>query len=61
MLQKRKDLLQRAEVHVCAFDIETTKLPLKFPDAEYDQVMMISYMVDGHGYLIINREVKTKS
>ncbi|XP_075636199.1 DNA polymerase epsilon catalytic subunit A-like [Castanea sativa] len=56
MLEKRTDLLQRAEVHVCAFDIETTKLPLKFPDAEYDLVMMISYMVDGQGYLIINRE-----
>ena len=60
ILEKRRDLLQRAEVHVCAFDIETTKLPLKFPDAEYDQVMMISYMVDGRGYLIINREVKTR-
>ncbi|XP_060169809.1 DNA polymerase epsilon catalytic subunit A-like isoform X1 [Lycium barbarum] len=56
MLEKRTDLLQRAEVHVCAFDIETTKLPLKFPDAEYDSIMMISYMVDGQGYLIINRE-----
>ncbi|KAL9143406.1 hypothetical protein ABFS82_14G234200 [Erythranthe guttata] len=55
-VEKRTDLLQRAEVHVCAFDIETTKLPLKFPDAEYDSVMMISYMVDGQGYLIINRE-----
>nr|KAJ0201048.1 hypothetical protein LSAT_V11C600314360 [Lactuca sativa] len=55
-LERRHDLLQRAEVHVCAFDIETTKLPLKFPDAEYDSVMMISYMVDGRGYLIINRE-----
>lgn len=57
MLEKRTDLLQRAEVHVCAFDIETTKLPLKFPDAEYDLIMMISYMVDGQGYLITNREV----
>ncbi|XP_057534123.1 DNA polymerase epsilon catalytic subunit A-like [Amaranthus tricolor] len=56
LLEKRTDLLQRAEVHVCAFDIETTKLPLKFPDAEYDLIMMISYMVDGQGYLIINRE-----
>ncbi|KAK1354606.1 DNA polymerase epsilon catalytic subunit [Heracleum sosnowskyi] len=55
-LERRTDLLQRAEVHVCAFDIETTKLPLKFPDAEYDSVMMISYMIDGRGYLIINRE-----
>ncbi|KAK2643590.1 hypothetical protein Ddye_025353 [Dipteronia dyeriana] len=56
MLEKRFDLLQRAEVRVCAFDIETTKLPLKFPDAEFDEVMMISYMLDGQGYLIINRE-----
>lgn len=56
-LEKRTDLLQRAEVRICAFDIETTKLPLKFPDADYDLVMMISYMVDGQGYLIINREV----
>ncbi len=30
-----------------AFDIETTKLPLKFPDAQTDQIMMISYMIDG--------------
>ena len=58
-LENRADLLQRAEVHVCAFDIETTKLPLKFPDAEYDMIMMISHMVDGKGYLIKNREVKT--
>ncbi|KAF9588484.1 hypothetical protein IFM89_011644, partial [Coptis chinensis] len=49
--EKRTDLLQCAEVHVCAFDIETTKLPLKFPDAEIDSIMMISYMVDGQGYL----------
>ncbi|KAK7271283.1 hypothetical protein RJT34_27054 [Clitoria ternatea] len=55
-LEKRTDLLQRAEVRICAFDIETTKLPLKFPDAEYDLIMMISYMVDGRGFLIINRE-----
>nr|CAD1820134.1 unnamed protein product [Ananas comosus var. bracteatus] len=56
LLDERDDLLQRAEVHVCAFDIETTKLPLKFPDAEYDLIMMISYMIDGQGFLIINRE-----
>ena len=56
-LTHRKDMLARGEVKICAFDIETTKLPLKFPDAEYDQVFMISYMLDGQGYLIINREV----
>ena len=42
---------------MCAFDIETTKLPLKFPDSEIDQIMMISYMIDGAGFLIINREI----
>ena len=56
-LTHRGDMLARGEVKICAFDIETTKLPLKFPDAEYDQVFMISYMLDGQGYLIINREV----
>jgi DNA polymerase epsilon subunit 1 len=34
----RPDLLQRAEPVICAFDIETTKLPLRFPNAAYDQV-----------------------
>ncbi|KAK9939860.1 hypothetical protein M0R45_016542 [Rubus argutus] len=56
-VERRTDLLQHAQVHICAFDIETTKLPLKFPDAEYDLIMLISYMVDGQGYLIINREI----
>ena len=32
---------------VLAYDIETTKLPLKFPDSATDQIMMISYMIDG--------------
>ena len=32
---------------VLAYDIETTKLPLKFPDPASDSVMMISYMIDG--------------
>lgn len=42
---------------VMAYDIETTKLPLKFPDSATDQIMMISYMIDGMGYLICNREI----
>ena len=29
------------------YDIETTKLPLKFPDSSIDVIMMISYMIDG--------------
>jgi len=42
---------------VLAFDIECEKAPLKFPNAETDRIYMISYMVSGQGYLIINREV----
>ena len=56
-MERRADLLARADVRICAFDIETTKLPLQFPNAEFDQIFMISYMVDGRGYLITNREV----
>ncbi|XP_054075780.1 DNA polymerase epsilon catalytic subunit A-like [Rissa tridactyla] len=56
-ITRRDDLVERPDPVVLAFDIETTKLPLKFPDAETDQIMMISYMVDGQGYLITNREI----
>lgn len=31
----------RGEPVVCAFDIETTKLPLQFPNPEIDEVGMI--------------------
>ncbi|RXM93467.1 DNA polymerase epsilon catalytic subunit A, partial [Acipenser ruthenus] len=54
---RRDDLVERPDPVVLAFDIETTKLPLKFPDAESDQIMMMSYMIDGQGYLITNREI----
>ena len=57
VITKREDLIERPDCIVLAFDIETTKLPLKFPDAAVDQVMMISYMIDGQGYLICNREI----
>ncbi|KAJ1677332.1 DNA polymerase epsilon catalytic subunit, partial [Spiromyces aspiralis] len=56
-IKRREDLVERADPVVLAFDIETTKLPLKFPDASIDMVMMISYMIDGQGYLITNREI----
>ncbi|CAF9930622.1 MAG: DNA polymerase epsilon catalytic subunit [Gomphillus americanus] len=52
-----EERLQRADPVVLAFDIETTKLPLKFPDSATDQIMMISYMIDGAGFLITNREI----
>ncbi|XP_027018753.2 DNA polymerase epsilon catalytic subunit A [Tachysurus fulvidraco] len=54
---RRDDLVERPDPVILAFDIETTKLPLKFPDAETDQIMMISYMIDGQGFLITNREI----
>ena len=37
----------RPDPVVLTFDIETYKAPLKFPDAAYDPIMMISYMLDG--------------
>ncbi|KAJ3287646.1 DNA polymerase epsilon catalytic subunit [Rhizoclosmatium sp. JEL0117] len=56
-IQERKDKVKRAEPVILAFDIETTKLPLKFPDSAIDSIMMISYMIDGQGFLITNREI----
>ncbi|AWP07054.1 putative DNA polymerase epsilon catalytic subunit A [Scophthalmus maximus] len=58
---QRDDLVERPDPVVMAFDIETTKLPLKFPDAETDQIMMISYMIDGQGFLITNREIVSEN
>ena len=49
--------LDKPQLRVLAFDIETTKDPLKFPDSSWDLIMMISYMVDGKGFLITNWEV----
>ncbi|KAG6901356.1 hypothetical protein C0995_013004 [Termitomyces sp. Mi166 len=37
-----------------AFNVKTTKALLKFPDQAINQVMMISYMVDGQDFLITN-------
>jgi len=31
-----KEKLDKAEIRVLAFDIETTKQPLKFPDVRFD-------------------------
>ncbi|CDO92771.1 unnamed protein product [Kluyveromyces dobzhanskii CBS 2104] len=52
-----EDKVTFADPVVLAFDIETTKAPLKFPDSAIDQIMMISYMIDGEGFLITNREI----
>jgi DNA polymerase epsilon subunit 1 len=50
-------MMVKAEPKVLAFDIECTKEPLKFPQADRDQVFMVSYMVDTQGFLIISRDV----
>ncbi|CAH8671442.1 unnamed protein product [Schistosoma rodhaini] len=52
-----EDTVAWPEPVVLAFDIETTKMPLKFPDPANDQIIMISYMLDGAGHLICNREI----
>lgn len=49
IITPRPDIIERPEPIVLAFDIETTKLPLKFPDSATDQIIMISYMIDGQG------------
>lgn len=56
-LSRHPTLLEIPEVTVLAFDIETTKAKLKFPDSKVDQVMMISYMIGSEGFLIVNREI----
>ena len=50
------EMLVKPDLRVFAFDIETSKAPLKFPDAQYDPVLMISAMCDGAGFLLVNRE-----
>jgi DNA polymerase epsilon subunit 1 len=59
-MEKLDDMTDRPDYKILAYDIETTKLPLKFPDARYDYVMMISYVVDGEGFLIVNRSIISK-
>ena len=56
-IKERPDLLGRPQMRILAYDIETSKAPLKFPNAEIDPIMMISLMVDGQGLLIVNREI----
>ena len=60
VITQRPDIIERPDLIVLAYDIETTKLPLKFPDAQSDQIMMISYMIDGQGFLITNREIVSR-
>lgn len=57
LLAPRKDLVAYPTLKIMAFDIETSKAPLKFPNAEVDGIIMISYMLGTQGYLIVNREI----
>ncbi|CAG8498932.1 2908_t:CDS:10 [Diversispora eburnea] len=57
ILRHQEEIMQHPNPIVLAYDIETSKKPLNFPDADFDSIMMISYMVDGRGYLITNREI----
>ena len=44
------------DLKIFAYDIETYKLPLKFPNPDNDPIIMISIRTASNGYLIINRE-----
>lgn len=69
-IERHPTLIDQPDPAVLAFDIETTKLPLKFPDSSFDEIMMISYMLDGQvffllstidfqGFLLVNRSIVT--
>ncbi|CAJ1945696.1 unnamed protein product [Cylindrotheca closterium] len=54
------DIETKANPRVLAFDIECTKAPLKFPNADVDEIYMISYMISNgnnqpEGFLICSR------
>ena len=57
LLENLPEKLTKNPSTVLAFDIETTKAPLKFPDPRIDSIMLISYMIDGDGFLITNRSI----
>ncbi|CAJ1349826.1 unnamed protein product [Effrenium voratum] len=43
------DMQKKPGLRIFAWDIETTKEPLKFPDSAHDRITMISIMVDREG------------
>lgn len=45
-MEKREDFVEKPEFSILAFDIETTKAPLKFPDPDIDCIILISYVID---------------
>eukprot|EP01022_Parablepharisma_sp_SALTPOND_P011850 TRINITY_DN1509_c0_g2_i1.p1 TRINITY_DN1509_c0_g2~~TRINITY_DN1509_c0_g2_i1.p1 ORF type:complete len:2157 (+),score=297.67 TRINITY_DN1509_c0_g2_i1:3876-10346(+) len=56
-LERIEGKIEKGDLRVMAFDIETTKAPLKFPDPKIDSIIMISYMHEGQGYLVVNRSI----
>jgi len=52
-ITRRPDIIESPDCIVLAYDIETTKLPLKFPDSATDQIIMISYMIDAQVKIFI--------
>lgn len=62
---REKELMMAAEPRILAFDIETTKAPLMFPNASFDCIYMLSMVMgepggnssNPQGVLLINREV----
>ena len=56
VLELLPHMLNKPDLRVFAWDIETSKAPLKFPDSSVDPIIMISIMADGRGYLLVNRE-----
>lgn len=57
IIRVEDESMVRPEFTIMAYDIECTKQPMKFPDAEIDTVFLISYVINGDGFLITNREV----
>ncbi|KAK8809818.1 hypothetical protein WA158_000761 [Blastocystis sp. Blastoise] len=56
LVKRLEDMVATSDPKIFAFDIECSKEPLKFPNAENDSIYMISIMINSQGYLIINRE-----
>lgn len=59
-LTKEENLVEKPDFTVLAFDIETTKEPLKFPDPDIDSIILISYVIDEETFLIVNRQICSK-
>lgn len=53
-------LLEKPDFGILAFDIETMKAPMKFPQPSTDAIMMISYTTAEQSYLVVNREVVSR-